>query len=396
MLAMWVPELPFQLACGRDGALRDRPLAFLNQETPRTPSLWFVNRLARAGGLAPGLPLDRALRAVPGLRVLDPAPQVWWEAQVSLGDFLQQWTPQGQLLRLGEALVELQGTQGLFGPLADTAERIRRELAQRHGWESHGGLSLSATAAQLAARAEHHLERVGEGGEAVFLAPHPLRRLPDLAPRLQERFQRLGLRSFGDLQPVPLPVLVELTNPKLAPELRARVRGEDRPRLPLLTERPGHVRHGWRLQPPRLPEEAGLAARCLTWLWSDPRSPRRLVLRWWDVDGEPHTWRAAPEDLAEPPLALARRIQRAFLEGTTRRLLVREVELRLAWGLGRERGLFLTPLQERLDRLEPVLARLRRRFPDQAVLPGWGGRGPPFGGNGGGADAQGGLRPRLP
>ena len=377
MLAMWVPELPFQLACGRDGALRDRPLAFLNQETPRTPSLWFVNRLARAGGLAPGLPLDRALRAVPGLRVLDPAPQVWWEAQVSLGDFLQQWTPQGQLLRLGEALVELQGTQGLFGPLADTAERIRRELAQRHGWESHGGLSLSATAAQLAARAEHHLERVGEGGEAVFLAPHPLRRLPDLAPRRQERFQRLGLRSFGDLQPVPLPVLVELTNPKLAPELRARVRGEDRPRLPLLTERPGHVRHGWRLQPPRLPEEAGLAARCLTWLWSDPRSPRRLVLRWWDVDGEPHTWRAAPEDLAEPPLALARRIQRAFLEGTTRRLLVREVELRLAWGLGRERGLFLTPLQERLDRLEPVLARLRRRFPDQAVLPGWAGRGPP-------------------
>ena len=377
MLAMWVPELPFQLAYGRDGALRDRPLAFLNQETPRTPSLWFVNRLARAGGLAPGLPLDRALRAVPGLRVLDPAPQVWWEAQVSLGDFLQQWTPQGQLLRLGEALVELQGTQGLFGPLADTAERIRRELAQRHGWESHGGLSLSATAAQLAARAEHHLERVGEGGEAVFLAPHPLRRLPDLAPRLQERFQRLGLRSFGDLQPVPLPVLVELTNPKLAPELRARVRGEDRPRLPLLTERPGHVRHGWRLQPPRLPEEAGLAARCLTWLWSDPRSPRRLVLRWWDVDGEPHTWRAAPEDLAEPPLALARRIQRAFLEGTTRRLLVREVELRLAWGLGRERGLFLTPLQERLDRLEPVLARLRRRFPDQAVLPGWAGRGPP-------------------
>ena len=371
MLAMWVPELPFQLACGRDGVLRDRPLAFLNPETPRTPSLWFVNRLARAGGLAPGLPLDRALRAVPGLRVLDPAPQVWWEAQVSLGDFLQQWTPQGQLLRLGEALVELQGTQGLFGPLADTAERIRRELSQRHGWESHGGLSLSATAAQLAARAEHHLERVGEGGEAVFLAPHPLRRLPDLAPRLQERFQRLGLRSFGDLQPVPLPVLVELTNPKLAPELRARVRGEDRPRLPLLTERPGHVRHGWRLQPPRLPEEAGLAARCLTWLWSDPRSPRRLVLRWWDVDGEPHTWRAAPEDLAEPPLALARRIQRAFLEGATRRLLVREVELRLAWGLGRERGLFLTPLQERLDRLEPVLARLRRRFPDQAVLPGW-------------------------
>ena len=378
MLAMWVPELPFQLACGRDGALRDRPLAFLSAEQPRTPSLWFVNRRGRAEGLVPGMPMDQALRTARGLRVLDPSPQVWWEAQAELGTFLQAWTPQGQLLRLGEALVELQGTQRLFGPLADTAERMRRELAARNGWESHGGLSLSATAAQLAAHGERHLERVAEGAEAAFLAPQPLRRLPDLAPRLQERFRRLGLRSFGDLQPVPLPVLAELTNPKLAPDLRARVRGEDRPRLPLLTERPGHARHGWRLQPPRLPEEVGLAVRCLDWLWSDPRHPRTLVLRWWDVDGEPHAWRAGPEELTAPPLVLARRIQTAFLAGATRRLLVREVELRLAWGLGRERALFEDPRNAKLDRLEPALARLRRRFPDQAVLPGWMGRSPPL------------------
>jgi len=375
VLAMWVPELPFQLACGRDGALRGRPLAFLNPESPRSPSLWFVNRLGRAEGLAPGLPLDQALRVAPGLKVLDPAPQVWWEAQGSLSDFLQHWTPQGQLGRLGEALVELQGTQRIFGPLADTAQRMRRELTERHGWASHGGLSLSATAAQLAARVEHQLELVADGAESAFLAPQPLRRLPDLAPRIRERFHRLGLRSFGDLQPVPLPVLAELTHPKLAPDLRAKARGEDRPRLPLLTERPGHARHGWRLQPPCLPEEVALAARCLDWLWSDPRHPRHLVLRWWDVDGEPHAWHAAPEDLTAPPLILARRLQQAFLAGAPRRLLVREVELRLAWGLGRERSLFQDPLQQRFERLEPVLARLRHRFPDRAVLPGWMGGG---------------------
>jgi hypothetical protein len=51
------------------------------------------------------------------------------------------------------------------------------------------------------------------------------------------------------------------------------------------------------------------------------------------------------------------------------------VELRLAWGLGRELGLFEDPLQARLDRLEPALARLRRRFPDQVILPGWVGKG---------------------
>lgn len=368
---MWVPELPFQLACGREGALRDRPLAFLNPEAPRTPSLWFVNRLGRAGGLRSGMALDRALRVLPGLRVLDPAPQIWWEAQGSLGDFLQRWTPQGQLLRLGEALVELQGTQTLFGPPVDTAERMRRELASRHGWESHGGLSRSATAAQFAARTEHRLEWVAEGAEAAFLAPQPLRRLPDLAPRLHDRLLRLGLRSFGDLQPVPMSVLVELMPSRLAPELRARVRGEDHPRLPLLTERPGHSRHAWRPQPPCLPEAVGLAARCLDWLWSDSRSPRRLTLRWWDVDGQPHGWRAAPEDLMAPPLSLARRVQAAFLEGSSRRCLVREVEVHLAWGLGRECALFGEAQDPRMESLEATLARLRRRFPDQSVRPGW-------------------------
>ena len=371
MLAMWVPELPFQLACGRDEALRNRPLAFLNPESPRSPSLWFVNRRGRGEGLVAGMPMDQALRVAPGLRVLDPAPQIWWEAQGSLGDFLQHWTPQGQLGRLGEALVELQGTQRLFGPLTDTAERIRRELVERHGWESHGGLSLSATAAQLGARAEHRLERVADGGEAAFLGPQPLRRLPDLAPRLQDRFRRLGLRRFEDLQPMPLPILCELVPERLAPKLLAQARGEDRPRLPLLAEPLGSSRTTRRLAPPRLPEEIGLAAWCLERFWADPRSPRKLVLGWWDVDGEPHAWQASPEELLQPPLDLARALERAFLGLCTRRILVRELDLRIHWGLGRARPLFQDPRSQKLERLEPTLAKLRRRYPDQAVLPGW-------------------------
>ena len=55
------------------------------------------------------------------------------------------------------------------------------------------------------------------------------------------------------------------------PDLRARICGEDRPRLPLLTERPGHARHGWRLQPPCLPEEVALAG--------EPAAPTPAALK---------------------------------------------------------------------------------------------------------------------
>ena len=371
MLAMWVPELPFQLACGREGGLEGRPLAFLNPEQPRTPTLWFVNRLARAEGLRAGEPMDQALRRLPSLRVLDPAPQTWWEAHASMADFLVRWTPQGQLGRMGEALVELHGTEGIHGPAQDAAGRIRRELRGSHGWISHGGLSESATAAHLAAHLERELEQVPEGAESGFLAPQPLDRLPELAPRLQARFRRLGLRSFGDVQPLALPLWRELVPPPLAPKLRAQSRGEDRVHLPLLTERPGRSRPGWRLDPPRLPEEVELAAWALNRLWEDPRSPRSLALRWWDVDGEPHYWKAPEAALAVPPLELARTLEEAFREDSTRRILVRQVELRIAWGLGRPRTLFQEPRTAKLDHLEPVLAKLRKRYPTNPVLPGW-------------------------
>jgi len=367
---MWVPELPFQLVCQRDGGLRERPLAFLGPGG-HIPSLWLVNRRAKAEGISPGDPMDQALRRLPGLRVLDPAPQTWWEAQSCLGDFLSRWSPQGILGHMGEALLELGGTDRLFGPAQDTAWHIQRELESSIGWSSHGGLSRSATAAKMASRMEHQLEQVSEGCEMAFLEPQPLARLPDLNPRLRWRFQRLGLRSLGDLQPLPLQTLVQLMPEPEARKTLSQVRGEDRPRLPLLADLPGESRHPWRLEPPRLPEQVFLAPWCLEHLWSEGRSPRTLQLRWWDVDGVLHRWAATAEDLTRPPLELAPSIERAFRHLAVRRILVHRLELHLAWGLGRARSLFESLATARLGALEPALARLRKRYPQHPVLPGW-------------------------
>jgi hypothetical protein len=368
---MWVPEMPFQMAWLQDPGLKDRPLAFLCPGPQRTPCLWLVNRLARAEGLAPGEPMDQALRRLPGLRLLDPAPQTWWEAQGLLGEFLQHWSPQGLLGRMGEALLELGGTGRLFGPPQDTAARIQRELVQRTGWSSRGGLSRSATAARLATREHGELELVPDGAEQVFLAPQPLARLPDLAARLRWRFQRLGLRRLGDLQPVPLTTLGQLMPETEARLLLSQVRGEDRPRLPMLADPLDRSRHPWRLEPPRLAEEVPLAGWCLDRFWNEGRSPRQLLLCWWDVDGAAHRWQAPAEALTRPPLALAPLVEAAFRQGARRRILVHRLELQLAWGLGRSPGLFESPLHRKLNQLEPALARLRRRYPEQPVLPGW-------------------------
>lgn len=371
MLAMWVPELPFQLVAQREAGLKGRPLAFLSPHGGRVATLWLLNGRARAEGLQGGDPMDVALRRVPGLRVLDPSPQTWWEAQNGFRDFLQHWTPQGVVGRMGEALVELQGTQRLYGPPPDAARRMQRELRSAYGWESRGGLSASATAASFASRMGESFLEVESGSELAFLAPQGIPRLPDLAPRVMWRFRRLGLRRLGDLQAIPLPTLAQLVHPDEAPRLHARVRGEDRPRLPLLTEPQGRSVHRWRVEPASLPEEVPVARWVLQVLWEEPRSVRGLFLQWWDVDGQPHRWTAPPEDLVLPPLGLAPAVERAFRSLATRRMLVRRLEARMRWGLGRPVGLFQGESEARLDRLEGAVARLRRRFPEAQVRPGW-------------------------
>jgi len=368
---MRIPELPFQLACQRDRGLQDRPLAFLSPDGGRLRTLWLVNARGRAEGLRPGDAMDPALRRVRGLRVLDPQPQTWWEAQSAFADFLQDWSPQGRLGRMGEALLELSGTDRLHGPPKDAAASLRRELARRHGWEGRAGLSRSATAATFASRITRDLDEIPEDAEAAFLAPHPTARL-ELPPRLRFRFRRLGLHLLGDLQPLPLTVLGQLMPPDEAPKLLARVRGEDRLHLPMLTEPEDRSTFRWRLEPPRLPEEIPLARWILDRLWSERRSPRRLGLAWWDVDGQPHRWSASETDLLEPPLALAPLIRAAFLGLATRRLLVHRLELRVHWGLGQAVSLFQEDRGARLGRLEPALAKLRKRFPDAPVRPAWG------------------------
>jgi len=165
--------------------------------------------------------------------------------------------------------------------------------------------------------------------------------------------------------------LIQLMPEPGARKVLSQARGEDRPRLPLLADPPGESHHPWRLEPPRLPEEVFLAPWCLERLWSEGRSPRSLCLRWWDVDGAMHRWRADSEDLGKPPLELAPIIERAFRRLCLRRILIHRLELHLAWGLGRARNLFEAPRIARLGALEPTLARLRKRYPQAPVLPGW-------------------------
>lgn len=364
MLAVWIPELPFQLARLREPALVGRPLGFRSPQTGPTPRLWMVDRQARSAGLEAGMALDVALHQDPGLVVLEPAPSSWMEARAFLSGRLLTYSPVGRLGRFGEGFVDLRGTERIHGRFLDAAEHLRRDLQASAGWEAHGGLSRSLAASRLAAKAEDQVRLVEEGAEAAFLGPYLLSALPALEARARTRLNHFGLHRVRQIQPMDLAHLGRVIPAPQAFQVLRQARGDDQEQLPLLEVAPSSAVVQRIHNPPRPKHDLALGAWILeeTWTWRlDGQFLRRIRLHWWDEDDQVHRFDLPFE--GEDLHSFSRRVEARFVAEATRRVQIQRVELE-AW-LGSSPS--ATPLlveettQKRL-KLEATALRLHRRF----------------------------------
>jgi hypothetical protein len=372
MLAVWVPELPFQLARQRESELVGRPLGFRNPEQGRTPTLWMVDRIARKAGLEPGIPVDIALHQDPGLVVLDPMPSTWMDARACLGRHLLAYSPLGRLGRFGEGFVDLRGTERLHGPMLDAAERLRMDLMKVDGWSAHGGLSQSFSASRLAAKTEDQVRMIEAGQEAPFMAPYALGALSALEARSRDRLQHFGLHRVAQVQPMEVHALGRIIPPTEAFQVLRQARGEDQDRLPPLEVVQASETLRKIIMPPAHKHDLGLASWVweAAWAWRlDGRFVHRLRLSWWDVDDLYHV---LPFGLSGEDLwACCRDLERQFMAEATRRVLIQRLELE-AW-LGQTPGTPLLLAEDRVHKrlaLEATALRLHRRFGHQALRQG--------------------------
>lgn len=369
MLAVWIPELPFQLARLREPALAGRPLGFRSPAAGSTPRLWMVDRQARGAGLEAGMPVEVALHQDPGLVILDPVPASWMEARAYLSTRLLTYSPVGRLGRFGEGFVDLRGTERIHGRALDAAEHLRRDLRSAAGWEAHGGLSRSLSASRLAAKAEDQIRLVEDGAESAFLGPYLLGALPALEARARVRLNHFGLHRVRQIQPMDLAHLGRVIPRSQAFEVLRQARGEDQERLPLLEVAPSSATVQRLYQPPRPKHDLGLGAWVLeeVWTWRlDGQFLRRVRLHWWDEDDLAHHLDLPFE--GEDLHTFTRRAEAQFLAEASRRVQIQRIELE-AW-LGPVPAVAPLLVEESTRkrlRLESTMLRLHHRFGAGAV-----------------------------
>lgn len=167
---------------------------------------------ARHFGIHSAMPLARAKRLCPDAIFLRGSHGRYSEFSARVFSILDRYTPQVEPMSLDEAFLDLTGCERLLGPLPQAAVRIHDEIKSAVGIHASIGIASNKLLAKIASGLSkpNGMLRVLPGQERVFLAPLPVRRIPGIGPKSGERFQRMGIKTVGQLAGLPRELLAEV------------------------------------------------------------------------------------------------------------------------------------------------------------------------------------------
>ncbi len=206
----------------------------------RAPEEWVcsLNRLAERSGAAVGMTRLEA-EAMPGLRLLKRSAESEAAARAVMLECAAKFSPRIEEVcgaGLNEAgplgasggkacafVLDIAGTERLFGPPAQLAERLRDELAEA-GFRASIAVSANFDTARMKAASMRGVAVIAEGAEAEALARLPISAL-GLDEEYAATFALWGISTLGELAALPEADLVARMGPK-ARMWQALARGE--------------------------------------------------------------------------------------------------------------------------------------------------------------------------
>jgi DNA polymerase-4 len=156
---------------------------------------------ARKFGVHSAMPGFQAKKLCPRGIFLPTRHRVYSEFSGKVFAILRQYSPGVHALSIDEALLDLSGTDRLFGPPLKTADAIIRRIEGELGLPSSGGLSTNKMIAKIAATLAkpHGLSYVPAGSEKDFLGPLPVEMIPGVGPKTHASLNQRGITTIGDL-----------------------------------------------------------------------------------------------------------------------------------------------------------------------------------------------------
>lgn len=184
------------------------------------------NYVAREYGCRSAMPVFRAKQLCPELILKPTRFSVYRAESRRIRKIFAEYTDRIEPLSLDEAYLDVSHHTRYAW---DLAREIRRKIWRETGLTASAGIAPNKMLAKIASdwRKPNGQFAILPDEVADFMRELPVRKIPGIGPKAEERLREAGIETCGDLQERPRHVLQELCGVSWGDELFARCRGED-------------------------------------------------------------------------------------------------------------------------------------------------------------------------
>jgi DNA polymerase-4 len=168
-----------------------------------------ANYVARKYGVHSAMPAVIAHRLCPQGVFLPPRIGYYAEVSRQIRDIFERFTPLVEPLSLDEAFLDVTGSEHLFGAAVEIGHQIKQAIRQELRLVASVGVAPNKFLAKIASDLKKPDALVVVESDKVreFLDPLPVERLWGVGKQSSKVFQRLGVRTIGQLRQCPLDML---------------------------------------------------------------------------------------------------------------------------------------------------------------------------------------------
>jgi DNA polymerase-4 len=198
-----------------------------------------ANYVARGFEIHSAMSCAEALRRCPHATFIRPRHSLYRDYSREVWSLVREIVPTVEQVGIDEGYLDLEELAPDFDDARAVAESVRAVVRARTHLSCSLGVATSKVVAKVASdrRKPGGLTVVRPGREAAFLAPFPIRLLPGVGPRAEERLTRAGIATIGGLARLDDDELRALLPGVVGRQLRDRARGIDPRRLEVSVER---------------------------------------------------------------------------------------------------------------------------------------------------------------